>query len=509
MTTLIELVEKAASHWGDRTALEFDRCGTKISFEDLHRKIGNIASNLTTLGLSSGDRVGISMSNQPAYPLSWLGVLKAGGVAVPLNIAYRGEDALHICEVSQAKFLICDIEREPLFRSIADQRPHLERIFVVGDSDGFDLLLERAEPFNGRPPQSEDVTNLQFTSGTTGLPKGCMLTHRYWVEHSEAMGREVLDVTPADIMLTAQAFSYIDPQWALALTLRSGSKLVVLERFRPSEFWQKIAHYEVTFFYCLAAMPLMMLSSPVTENDKKHRVRAAMCSAIPASRHAEIEERFGCPWIEGYGSTETGADIRVALAEHDKYVGTGSIGTPFAHREVDIVDDKDQSVAKGSVGELVARGPGMMRGYWQLPVETAEVFRNGWYHTGDLAISDKGGAITLVGRKRDMIRRAGENIAAVELETILQQHPAVELAACVSVPDPVRNEEVMALVITDGSAELADLIGFMAERLAAFKVPRYWKLVSELPLTPSARVAKPEISRVIDETTFDRRSSLF
>lgn len=505
MTTLLDLIENAASAWSDRTAVEFDKCGTKISFAQLHEQTGNIAGNLVTLGLAPGDRVGVCMANSPQYPLSWFGILKAGGIIVPLNIAYRSEDALHICEVSQIKFLICDAERAELFQSLRSELPQLENIFVTGRENNFETLLQSSPTPVDVRPASHDTTNLQFTSGTTGLPKGCVLTHRYWIEMIDAIRREVMEITPQDVMLTAQTFSYIDPQWALALCLRSGAKLVVLERFRPSEFWAKIAHYDATFFYCLAAMPLMMLSVPPSPAEKQHRVRAAFCSAIPAARHKELEQRFDCPWTEGYGSTETGSDVRVPLAEHLSYVGSGSIGTPYTHREVDIVDDEDRSVGPGTIGELVVRGPGMMRGYWQMPDETAKVFRNGWYHSGDLATQDEKGRITLVGRKRDVIRRAGENIAAVELETVLQQHPAVELSACVPVPDPIRNEEVMALVITREAVDIAELVAFMEERLAAFKVPRYWKIVLELPLTPSARIAKPKISRIVDETVFDRR----
>lgn len=505
MSSLVDLVASAASNWPSRTALLFDRCGTKLSFAELHEQTDNVARNLIALGLAPGDRVGLCMANGPQYPLSWIGVLKAGAVIVPLNIAYRSDDALHICDVSETKFLICDAEREELFQTLAKGLPNLEKIFVVGGENSFDSLLKSSSLTIDVQPESYHVTNLQFTSGTTGLPKGCVLTHRYWLELVDAIHREVMEITPQDIMLTAQAFSYIDPQWAFALCLKSGAKLVVLERFRPTEFWGKVAEYEATFFYCLAAMPLMMLSVPRTPAEKQHKVRAAFCSAIPVDRHAELEERFSCPWTEAYGSTETGSDVRVPLGEHAAYVGSGSIGTPYSHREVDIVDDADRSVGTGEVGELVVRGPGMMRGYWQLPEETAEVFRNGWYHSGDLATRDAQGRITLVGRKRDMIRRAGENIAAAELEALLQQHPAVELATCVSVPDLLRGEEVMALIVASEAAKIPDLISFMEDRLAAFKVPRYWKIVPELPLTPSARVAKPNIPRTIDETVFDRR----
>ncbi|HEX7781546.1 MAG TPA: AMP-binding protein [Sphingobium sp.] len=505
--TLTDMVASAAAHWGDRPVLEFDRCGTILSFRALHEQTDLVAANLIDLGLMPGERVGLCMANIPQYPLSWFGILKAGGVVVPMNIAYRQDDAFHICQTSDVRFIICDEERAALFETLRPTLPDLQNIFVVGGSDeNFDILLKPSTRSVLVKRISGDLTNLQFTSGTTGLPKGCMLTHRYWTELVDGIQRDIVEIVPQDVMLTAQSFSYIDPQWALVLCLHSGAKLVVLERFRPSEFWAKVVEYDVTFFYCLAAMPLMMLSSPPSPAEKQHKVRLVICSAIPPNRHAAIEERFGCPWMEGYGSTETGSDISVSLSQHSAYVGSGSIGLPLRHREVEIVDDFDQPVSNDDIGELVVRGPGMMRGYWRQPEATESVFRNGWYHTGDLATRSSDGRLYLVGRKRDMIRRAGENIAAIELETVLQQHPDVKLAACVAVPDAVRNEEVMALLVTEDDYDLSAIISFMKNRLATFKVPRYWKIVEQLPLTPSARVAKPEISRAIDSDVFDLRS---
>jgi carnitine-CoA ligase len=314
----------------------------------------------------------------------------------------------------------------------------------------------------------------------------------------------VIDLGNDDAMLTAQAFSYLDPQWALVLTLTGGARLVVLERFRPTQIFDKLVTHGITFFYCLAAMPLMLLACPPTPQERAHRLRVVMCSAIPAERHAELEERFGVPWLEAYGSTEAGFSIGVSWANHASTRGSGTIGRPLPHYEAAIVDDEFASVEDGTVGELLIRGPGMMQGYWRNPSATAEAFHKLWYCTGDLARRDADGLYYLAGRRKDMIRRAGENIAAAEVENVLQQHPAVVIAACVPVPDPVRNEEVRVFLVTRGEVSVPDLVAFLDPRLAPFKIPRYWTFVERLPMTASERVAKPLLPHTLDASTIDR-----
>jgi crotonobetaine/carnitine-CoA ligase len=244
-------------------------------------------------------------------------------------------------------------------------------------------------------------------------------------------------------------------------------------------------------------MPVLMLTTPPSPRDREHRVRVIQCSAIPPARHAELEERWGAPWYEVFGMTETGGDIHVTEIEHDALVGSGAIGVAKPGREARIVDSDGVDVTDGEIGELVLRGPGMMSGYDDEPEATAQVFRGGWLHTGDLARRDAAGVITLVGRLKEVVRRAGENVAAREVEDTLLAHPSVRMAAVVGVPDEIRGEEVKAyLVLTDprdAQHAAAELGPFCAEHIAGFKVPRYWEVRDDLPRTASERVAKPEL----------------
>jgi len=230
-------------------------------------------------------------------------------------------------------------------------------------------------------------------------------------------------------------------------------------------------------------------------------VRMVMCSAIPPGRHAEIEARWGAPWLEAFGMTETGGDLAVSMDEHDVLVGSGSLGRPMPDREARAVDDDDADVPDGAVGELVLRGPNMMDGYFKNEEATAALFRGGWLHTGDLVKRDAAGRFYYVGRKKEMIRRSGENISAAEVEETIASHPAVRMAACVPVPDDIRGEEVKAyVVLRDGAAaEPAELNAHCADRLAYFKVPRYWTFVDDLPRTPSERIAKHILVGGVDD----------
>jgi crotonobetaine/carnitine-CoA ligase len=224
-------------------------------------------------------------------------------------------------------------------------------------------------------------------------------------------------------------------------------------------------------------------------DDRNHRVRFVTCSAIPPELHAKLEERWGVPWYEAFGMTESGGDIAVWPEEHDELVGSGCIGRPLPHKEARIVDEADCPVPRGAVGELVVRGPGMMDGYYKDEEATRALFRNGWLHTGDRATMDEAGRI------KDMIRRSGENISASEVEEVLHQHPGLRLAACLAVPDDLRGEEVKAYVVlnagfTREQVHPESLVDYCKGRLAYFKVPRYWEYSDDLPRTPSERIAK-------------------
>jgi carnitine-CoA ligase len=459
---LVGILRSAAERWPSRVAWTFDP-GRRLTFAEVDALASGYAQALRSRGIRRGDRVGLLLRNQPEFPLMWLALAKLGAPMVPLNVKYRSVDASHVLRSSGVVAVVSTAEFGPLLDSL-DVTTH----FVE------DLPPEPG--FAQEPVDPGDTVNIQFTSGTTGRPKGCVLSHRYWLTIGGTMVTHFPCLTERDVMLTAQPFHYIDPQWNVVAALIAGAELVVLDGFHPSSFWSKVREHEVTYFYCLGAMPALLLKMPADPQDLEHRVRVVHSSAIPTSLHAQLERRWGVKWYETFGMTETGADTKITDEDHDDFVGTGCLGRPRPGREARVVD-----------GELQLRGSGMMDGYWGEP----NVFTDGWFRTGDRARIDKDGRIYHLGRIKDTIRRSGENIAAYEVEEVLISHPAVRLAAVVGVPDEVRGEEVKAFVVGEVSAE--ELAEYCAQRLAAFKVPRFWEFREDLPRTPSERVAKEQL----------------
>jgi crotonobetaine/carnitine-CoA ligase len=327
-----------------------------------------------------------------------------------------------------------------------------------------------------------------------------MITHEYWLRLGEGAGRDA-GVRDGDVNLIMTPWYYMDAGWNFLLCCVAGIPLVILPRFSASTFWRSVTDNGATFFYCLGTMPIVLLKQP--ENpalERGHKVRAVLCSAIPPKLHATIEARFGCSWREAYSTTEIGPACLAVPLEDDLSVGSGAMGRPAAGCSARVVDSTGRDVARGEVGELLMRGPGMMLGYWRNPEATASWLVDGWAHTGDLVFEDERGYFHIVGRLKEMIRRGGENIAAAEVEAVLCEHPGVRGAACVPVLDEIRGEEVKAFVTlqpggTPESVTPETLLAFCRSKLARFKVPRFVAYLDEFPLTPSQRVEKHRLDR--------------
>ncbi|MEV7008594.1 AMP-binding protein [Streptosporangium sp. NPDC051022] len=478
------LLRERATVAGDRPLLRFEGVTTTVA--EVEERTNRLANVLRARGVGRGDRVAVMLPNGAGFPVAWLAVGKLGAVAVPLNVGYRSDDLAHVIGDSGAVLALAGTAEAALallgtpvgqvgLLDPADAGP--ARRTVPGAFDAGAESAAASPSFELPPVGPDDLVNLQYTSGTTGFPKGCMLTHGYWLRLAE-LAAGLVRVGPGDVDLTTQPFSYMDPQWNTVLCLMAGIPLVILPRFSASTFWRSVREEGVTFFYLLGTMPVYLLRQPEDPRDRDHRVRLVLCSGIVAELHAAFERRWGAPWREAYGMTETGVDLAVPI-DDDTCVGSGAIGVPVPGKHVELVD-----------GEIVVSGSPMMLGYWNNPEATAERIRDGRLYTGDLGHRDERGHLHLVGRRKDMIRRGGENIAAAEVEAALTRHPAVRAAAVVAVPDELRGEEVKAFVQVGAAVPPEELIAFVRERLAGFKVPRFVEYVEEFPMTPSERIAK-------------------
>ncbi|CAL9593047.1 AMP-binding protein [Streptomyces sp. enrichment culture] len=504
--TLTELLSRRAQDTPER---EFLRFGERSwSFADIDAWSSRLAHRLIEVdGVEPGDRVAIMLPNVVHWPVVWLAALKAGAVAVPVNSSYRRGDLAFVLKDSGARVAFTDSDRAGLIADVTATEDGLAGLRVVDVADDGAGPFPRTAP--AVPVAAGTLANLQYTSGTTGFPKACMLTHDYWVRLGWICAA-VSGLGPGDVLLTAQPFSYMDPQWNTVLALTVGAPLVVLPRFSASTFMADVRRHRATFFYVLGSMPTLLFKQPPAPEDRDNAVRRVLCSGIPVALHARLEERWGAPWREIYGMTESGVDLFSPFADADA-VGSGSLGQPVPAKRVRIVGPDGTEVPDGEPGELVVSGKPMMNGYWNRPEDTARVLRTGgppgqegaaaggrWLHTGDLVVRRPGQGIQLVGRIKDMVRRGGENVASAEVEAALERDDAVVAAAVVAEPDDTLGEEVKAFVqlaagVPAGRATAEEIVERAGRELARFKVPRYVEFVDGFPRTPSERVSKPAL----------------
>ena len=494
-TSIGELLRRQAHDFGERVLFRF--ASEEMTIREVDEASNRLASLLKNRGIERGDRVGVMLANGFSFPIAWFAIAKLGAVIVPINPEYQQADLAYIVNDSGASLVLTiedRISRVDQVRKQCQQLKVISTFASLGLLHGDWLESNSWQTTPAQTPSRETLLNIQYTSGTTGFPKGCMLTHGYWLRLADK-ARGFYGITDDDVAMVAQPFFYMDAQWLTLMCLVSRIPLVILPRFSASTFWQSVKDNNVTVLYLLGTMPLMLMKQPENHAvERGHRVRLVYCSGIAPKLHSTFETRWNAPWRETYGTTESGADLFVP-ADDSESVGSGAVGMPVPGKEAKAVDAAGNEVRMEEPGELVVRGSEMMLGYWNKPEATAQKMRNGWLYTGDLVVRDRKGYFHMVGRLKEMIRRGGENIASAEVEAVLCQHPAVVAAAVIPVPDDVRGEEVKAFVQLQlgQSRETVppeSLIRFVRDRIAAFKAPRFIEYVSEFPRTPSERIAK-------------------
>ncbi|MGJ9413677.1 AMP-binding protein [Aeromicrobium sp. CF4.19] len=498
---LHHLVEQAAASWREKVGLVFPREGVELTFGQINGSANLFAAELGRRGVGAGDSVALLLRNRPEFAGAWLAAAKLGARVVPINTRFTQPEVEYVVQHSGAVLVISEPDHAEVLAGVSVPIMDCRSVPIPSPED---LACRTTVRHSVHP---DTTLNIQYTSGTTARPKGCLLPHGYWTRIAEELtrpdpdGDTTVTIQHDDRFLTAQPMHYMDPQWHLATALMSGATLVVLDGFHPSSFWRELRKHQITIFYCLGAMPTLLLKMPTTPEERHHQVRAILCSAIPPQLHEVLEQRWGVRWYELYGMTETGVDIRMRASEHDALLGSACIGRPAADRDVAILGVTGEQLPADTVGELAIRGRWTMSGYFRDEEATARTLVDDWVRTGDIARMDGEGRVYFVGREKHMIRRAGENISAAQVETTLVAHPAVIEAACVPVPDELRGEEVLAFLrLQDTSLPSPDIFAeHTAERLAGFKVPRYWVFVDEFPRTASERVERRHLVATLND----------
>ncbi|MEM4699712.1 MAG: class I adenylate-forming enzyme family protein [Candidatus Nezhaarchaeales archaeon] len=483
-------------YYGPKPALIFPAKRQVFTYRDLLEAVNRVSSSLKRLGVSRGDRVCVYTGSRPETLISYFSVWRIGAVAVPANPAFKQEEMLHILNDSEAS---CIITVEQAYRDVVskirDRVPSLKRFVVlegrIDDALSWQDLLEGGEAkFRAENVSLEDLCQIQYTAGTTGFPKGAMLTHGNWMAATEAE-RWVLDLSDKDVYLGFYPHFHVGVSWGIT-AVKYGATFVIQERFELNEYLRLAREYEATVLSGMPPVLHALVNAPPGAEEYLKTAKRIITGGAPTPQ--EVWERFvrRYPHIEvvnAYGLSETivvGAAPAVPYRFSHMSRGYRSVGAPVGYCEVKIVDENDPSreLPPGEIGEIALRGPGVAKGYWKRPKETQEAFLpDGWFLTGDMGYLDEDGVLYITGRKKDMIIMSGWKIYPAEVENVLVKHPKVSEAAVFAKYDEVRGEvPAAAVVLKPGEkATEEEIIEFCKERLASYKVPRVVIFVNELP----------------------------
>ena len=492
-TALTPFVLERAQELGDKPALIDGPSGRTLTFEQLAGAIRSFAGGLQARGFEKGDTVAILLPNVPEYAVAWHGTAFAGGTVTTVNPLYNAEEIGHQLKDAGAKFLIVFAQALENAKKAAEGTG-VEEIFVLGDAEGATPVTELlGEPLAEQVPvDPDDTVALPYSSGTTGLPKGVMLSHRNLVANI-LQARASLEMEEDDVVIGVLPFFHIYGMTVIMnMGLHSGVTTVTMPRFDLEQFLTLIQDHEVTRAYVVPPIALALAKHPLVEKFDISSLRLILSGAAPLGAELEeaCQERVGCPVVQGYGMTETSPVSHTAPRGRHK---AGTIGPVLPNMECRIVDpETGEDAEPGGRGELWMRGPNIMKGYLNNDEATSEtIVEDGWLRTGDVAVVDDDGYFAIVDRVKELIKYKGFQVAPAELEALLVQHPGVQDAAVIPVPDEEAGEIPKAfLVLNDDGTTAEDVQQFVKERVSSYKQIRAVEVVDEIPKSASGKILR-------------------
>lgn len=492
--TLRDLLDERAARRPDHLFLVFeDGAGfvQEYSYAGFSAAVDSAATGLSELGVRPGTKVTLHLRNCPEFLFAWFGLATIGGVAVPSNVANTADELRYVLDYSDSELLITEpllLENAQAAARGVDAVRHVLRIDEP----------ERWMPAGGEPPRpalgSEDPVEILFTSGTTSRPKGVVLTHANCLWSGERVAAAMTLGDDARCLTSLPTF-HVNAQSVTVLSaLTAAGTCILLQEFSASRFWGQMRAHRATQTSLVAMQLRTLLAQPPADTDTGHSLQRVFYAInVTDDEKKRFEERFAVELINGYGLSEAMTLVTMAPVFGDKR--WPSIGLPLYDREVRILDDGGAVLPAGEIGEIVVSGvPGrtLFKEYYKDPDATAAALAGGWLHTGDNGWLDEDGYVFFLDRKKDVIKRAGENISASEVERVLVEHPAIEEVAVIGVPDPIRDEAVKAFVVlwAGENASEDDISAFCTTRLAGFKVPTVFEFRESLPKTSVGKIEK-------------------
>ena len=513
---LASVIEHHARITPEREAIVWN--DVRLTYGQLNALANRVANALTEMGIGRGDKVALSSPNLPCFPIVYYGILKAGAAVVPLNILFKPREVAYHLTDSDAKavFVFEGTPELPLWQCVKegfDQVESCENLIVItanptapapcpGARTLTEITARQPETFETVSTSANDTCAILYTSGTTGQPKGAELTHLNLMTNvttTYSIHLPVLDFTDGlqkNCLITLPLFHTTGQNVQMNTNMYGGNRTILLPRFEPLSTLETMKREKVNFWVGVPTMYWALLNY-VEENDydiTEITANIKVCTSggapMPIELMTAFQQRFGVRVLEGYGLSETSP---LATFNHfTRPSKAGSVGQPIFGVEVRCVDDNDTEVPRGERGEIVIRGSNVMKGYYKRPEATAEAFKNGWFHSGDIGIFDEEGYLSVVDRKKDMILRGGYNIYPRELEEVLMTHEAVSLVAVIAVPCDKMGEEVKAFIVKKQGFEIteSEMMAWCKAQFANYKYPRFVEFRDELPIGATGKILK-------------------
>jgi crotonobetaine/carnitine-CoA ligase len=508
-----QLLDEKAERSKDKPFLYFE--DEEITCKEIRERVNKVANGFVRMGIKKDDKVAIIMENCPEYVYTWFALSKIGAIEVPINTFHKGNMLEYLINYSDAETLVISDSVIPQVKAIEDSLENLKKVIVHGSTqegetlrfatESYLTLLNNPSSFPQMDVRHDDLMAIMFTSGTTGPSKGVMITHNQAI-FVASQYVDFLQLRGDDLFYHYIPLFHEAGQFAGVIApLLADSALVLKKGFSATGFWDDIRKYGCTISGMFEAVLNILYKASEGDDDANNPLRVCATAHIPPDIHEPFEKRFGVKLVNVYGMTE--GDCTVSATYDD--IKVGSFGKPRGYFDARIFGPDDKELPSNKVGGLALRPlqPHIMfEGYYNMPEKTLETFRNLWWHTGDLAYKDDEGYFYFVGREKDMIRRGGENISALEVEMVVVSHPAIKECAAVAVESDIWGEEVKIVVIPREGWEIKpeELVAYCDERMAYFMVPRYIEFVEDFPRTGASQRPIKGLLKNITPTTWDR-----
>lgn len=506
MTTVFDRFADAAARWPDRTFLRllsgtaaaYDLAPRDWTYRQAFAETAPLAAAFRAAGYGPGVRVGLWLQNRPDFLWHWLALNKLGAGIVPINPDLRRAELEYLVSHSGMAAAVAVPDGAAL---LSEAVPHLP---VLAPGEAPPPVISRGLVDSGTE------CALLYTSGTTGRPKGCVLDNRYFLMcgdwYAGLAGEVDVRTDPPERMLTPLPLFHMNAlACSVMATMTAGGSLAILDRFHPKTWWASVHEMEATIVHYLGIMPPLLLALPETEEERSHSVRWGFGAGIGPALHDQAERRFGFPFVEGWAMTETGAGGVIMATHGPRKTGTACFGRPRDGVEARVMRDDGTEAAPDEPGELRVRraGPdpcaGFFREYLHDAAATEAAWAGGWLHTGDVVARDADGDLHFIDRKKNIVRRSGENISAAEVEAVMAAHPGIARIAVAPAPDDLRGEEVLALIVPHGTPDPAEITAWALDRMAYHKAPGWIAFVEALPLTATEKLQRGAIRALADE----------